>query len=146
MLYYSLSVTFSLFWSTALAKTNPEFCSFDEALELLGTSEGVLKSMISEGELRAFREGDQMKFKREEVGSLILVVRRLVEVHSLLNQLPVCGFNTGLVSTWPVGHMWATELERITCTTCKVRATALKSVEKESEVVGAPGAVPAQVS
>lgn len=39
------------------------FLTFDEVLMLLVISEDKLKRMVSEGEMRAFREGDQMKFR-----------------------------------------------------------------------------------
>lgn len=47
-----------------------EFYSFDEVLRQLSIDENRLKRLVSEGEIRAFREGDQMKFKRTEIDSL----------------------------------------------------------------------------
>ena len=47
-----------------------EFYSFDEVLRQLSIDENRLKRLVSEGEIRAFREGDQMKFKRSEIDSL----------------------------------------------------------------------------
>lgn len=112
-----------------MANGRSEFCTFDEALEMLGTSEGVLKSMVSEGEIRAFREGDAMKFKRAEVATLVLIPRRLGEVHALLHGLPLCGFTRESAATWPLGHMWTDELERVSCTVCGKMAKALAAVE-----------------
>jgi excisionase family DNA binding protein len=47
-----------------------EFYSFDEVLRQLNIDENRLKRLVSEGEIRAFREGDQMKFKRQEIDAL----------------------------------------------------------------------------
>jgi excisionase family DNA binding protein len=47
-----------------------EFYSFDEVLKQLNIDENRLKRLVSEGEIRAFREGDQMKFKRAEIDNL----------------------------------------------------------------------------
>lgn len=50
-----------------------EFFTFDEVLNRLGVDEGKLKRLVSEGEIRAFREGEQMKFRRADVENLDLV-------------------------------------------------------------------------
>lgn len=47
-----------------------EFYTFDEVLKQLQIDENRLKRLVSEGEIRAFREGDQMRFKRSEIDSL----------------------------------------------------------------------------
>jgi excisionase family DNA binding protein len=47
-----------------------EFYTFDEVLRQLNIDENRLKRLVSEGEIRAFREGDQMKFKRSEIDNL----------------------------------------------------------------------------
>jgi len=47
-----------------------EFYTFDEVLKQLQIDENRLKRLVSEGEIRAFREGDQMRFKRTEIDSL----------------------------------------------------------------------------
>lgn len=47
-----------------------EFYRFDEVLRQLNIDENRLKRLVSEGEIRAFREGDQMKFKRAEIDTL----------------------------------------------------------------------------
>jgi excisionase family DNA binding protein len=47
-----------------------EFYTFDEVLKQLQIDESRLKRLVSEGEIRAFREGDQMRFKRTEIDSL----------------------------------------------------------------------------
>ena len=47
-----------------------EFYSFDEVLKQLNIDEARLKRLVSEGEIRAFREGDAMRFKRTEIDSL----------------------------------------------------------------------------
>ncbi|MEQ8763184.1 MAG: hypothetical protein RL885_04605 [Planctomycetota bacterium] len=47
-----------------------EFYSFDRALRELQMDEEELKKLISEGEIRAFRDDDRMKFRREDVEGL----------------------------------------------------------------------------
>ena len=47
-----------------------EFYSFDEVLRQLSIDENRLKRLVSEGEIRAFREGGQMRFKRSEIDNL----------------------------------------------------------------------------
>ena len=44
-----------------------EFISFDKVLRDLQMQEEELKRLISEGEIRAFRDQDKMKFKKEDV-------------------------------------------------------------------------------
>ncbi len=47
-----------------------EFYSFDEALKQLRLKEEELKRLVSEGEIRAFREGGTMKLRRTDVETL----------------------------------------------------------------------------
>jgi excisionase family DNA binding protein len=47
-----------------------EFYSFEEALDELRLKEEELKRLVSEGEIRAFRDGDTMKLRRQDVESL----------------------------------------------------------------------------
>lgn len=47
-----------------------EFYNFDEALDQLNLKEEELKRLVSEGEIRAFREGDTMKLRKQDVESL----------------------------------------------------------------------------
>ena len=47
-----------------------DFFSFDEALNQLNLREEELKRLVSEGEIRAFREGDTMKLRRADVENL----------------------------------------------------------------------------
>lgn len=47
-----------------------EFYSFDEALKELRLKEEELKRLVSEGEIRAFREGDTMKLRKADVENL----------------------------------------------------------------------------
>ena len=47
-----------------------DFFSFDEALNQLNLREEELKRLVSEGEIRAFREGDTMKLRRVDVENL----------------------------------------------------------------------------
>ena len=47
-----------------------EFYSFTEALKHLRLKEEELKRLVSEGEIRAFRDGDTMKLRRADVENL----------------------------------------------------------------------------
>jgi excisionase family DNA binding protein len=47
-----------------------EFYTFDEVLGQLNIDEQKLKRLVSEGEIRAFREGDEMKFKKSDIDTL----------------------------------------------------------------------------
>ncbi|QDU85386.1 hypothetical protein Pla163_25150 [Planctomycetes bacterium Pla163] len=47
-----------------------EFFSFDEALDRLRLKEEELKRLVSEGEIRAFRDGETMKLRRTDVDTL----------------------------------------------------------------------------
>jgi excisionase family DNA binding protein len=47
-----------------------DFFSFDEALNHLNLREEELKRLVSEGEIRAFLEGDTMKLRRADVETL----------------------------------------------------------------------------
>lgn len=47
-----------------------EFFSFDEALDRLRLKEEELKRLVSEGEIRAFRDGETMKLRRGDVDTL----------------------------------------------------------------------------
>jgi excisionase family DNA binding protein len=47
-----------------------EFYDFDEALDALRLKEEELKRLVSEGEIRAFRDGDTMKLRRADVENL----------------------------------------------------------------------------
>ena len=51
--------------------SNPEdFVSFEKALRDLALESAELKKLVSEGGIQAFREGDSMKFRREDLDSL----------------------------------------------------------------------------
>jgi excisionase family DNA binding protein len=47
-----------------------QFFSFEEALKELRLKEEELKRLVSEGEIRAFREGETMKLRRSDVENL----------------------------------------------------------------------------
>ena len=49
---------------------NEEFFNFEEALDQLRLKEEELKRLVSEGEIRAFREGDTMRLRRSDVEHL----------------------------------------------------------------------------
>jgi len=50
--------------------SNEDFFSFDEALSELRLKEDELKRLVSEGEIRAFREGETMKLRKGDVEAL----------------------------------------------------------------------------
>ena len=47
-----------------------EFFSFEQALDELRLKEEELKRLVSEGEIRAFREGETMKLRKADVENL----------------------------------------------------------------------------
>ncbi|MDE0892270.1 MAG: hypothetical protein OSB14_08810 [Planctomycetota bacterium] len=47
-----------------------QFLSFEDALDKLKLQEEELKRLVSEGEIRAFREGDTMKLRAQDVDDL----------------------------------------------------------------------------
>lgn len=49
---------------------DPEFFSFEEALDRLRLKEEELKRLVSEGEIRAFRDGETMRLRRRDVDEL----------------------------------------------------------------------------
>ncbi len=49
-----------------------EFYTFDQVLQFWSIDETKLKRLVSEGEIRAFREGDEMKFRKSDVENLDL--------------------------------------------------------------------------
>jgi excisionase family DNA binding protein len=49
---------------------NEDFLSFEKALRELKLRSEELKKLVSEGEIRAYRDGDSMKFRREDIQSL----------------------------------------------------------------------------
>ena len=49
---------------------NQDFYDFDEALDRLGLEAEELKRLVSEGEIRAFRDGDSMRLRAEDVEGL----------------------------------------------------------------------------
>lgn len=56
--------------STFAVTEKDEFFSFDEALDRLRLKEEELKRLVSEGEIRAFRDGETMKLRRGDVDTL----------------------------------------------------------------------------
>jgi len=50
--------------------SNDDFVSFEKALRDLKMRSEELKKLVSEGEIRAFRDGDSMKFRLEDVDAL----------------------------------------------------------------------------
>lgn len=47
-----------------------DYYSFDDVINELSLDEGELKRMVSEGEIRAFKDADKMKFKKEDIERL----------------------------------------------------------------------------
>ncbi len=54
-----------------MTEQNDDFVSFEKALRDLKLKSEELKRLVSEGEIRAFRDGQSMKFRREDVDALI---------------------------------------------------------------------------
>lgn len=48
----------------------PDYFSLDDVMKELGKDEEEIKRMVSEGELRAFRDENKMKFRRDDIESL----------------------------------------------------------------------------
>ena len=53
-----------------MSELHEDFVSFEKALRELQMRSEELKKLVSEGEIRAFRDGESMKFKREDIDSL----------------------------------------------------------------------------
>ncbi len=53
-----------------MSELHEDFVSFEKALRELQMRSEDLKKLVSEGEIRAFRDGESMKFKREDIESL----------------------------------------------------------------------------
>lgn len=53
-----------------MSQQNDDFISFEKALSDLQMQSEELKKLVSEGEIRAFRDGDSMKFRREDLAAL----------------------------------------------------------------------------
>ena len=54
-----------------LSEQNDDFVSFEKALRDLSMQSAELKKLVSEGEIRAFRDGQSMKFKREDISQTL---------------------------------------------------------------------------
>lgn len=66
-----------------------EFYSFERALRELQVREEELKRLVSAGEIRAFRDGDTMKLRREDVEKMRKRAARQGEVVDLGEEVPV---------------------------------------------------------
>jgi excisionase family DNA binding protein len=53
-----------------VTEQNDDFVSFEKALRDLKLQSEQLKKLVSEGEIRAFRDGQSMKFRKEDVDAL----------------------------------------------------------------------------
>lgn len=53
-----------------MSDNNDDFLSFEKALRELKLRSEELKKLVSEGEIRAFRDGDSMKFRRDDIKAL----------------------------------------------------------------------------
>jgi hypothetical protein len=56
--------------TTSGVTSMPNYKSFDDVLNELDMDEDELKRLVSEGQIRAFRDDDRMKFRSEDVQSL----------------------------------------------------------------------------
>ncbi|MBK8100184.1 MAG: hypothetical protein IPK26_24035 [Planctomycetes bacterium] len=50
-----------------MSQKNEDFLSFEKALRELKMRSEELKKLVSEGEIRAFRDGESMKFRKEDI-------------------------------------------------------------------------------
>ena len=53
-----------------MSQQNDDFISFEKALRDLKMQSEELRKLVSEGDIRAFRDGDSMKFRREDLDDL----------------------------------------------------------------------------
>jgi excisionase family DNA binding protein len=53
-----------------VTKSKDDYISFEKALAELNLREEDLRRMVSEGDIRAFREGASMRFRREDIDAL----------------------------------------------------------------------------
>ncbi|MBL9078023.1 MAG: hypothetical protein JNL08_11000 [Planctomycetes bacterium] len=53
-----------------MSDKSDDFLSFEKALRELKMRSEELKKLVSEGEIRAFRDGDSMKFRAEDIAAL----------------------------------------------------------------------------
>ena len=53
-----------------MSEKSEDFLSFEKALRELKMRSEELKKLVSEGEIRAFRDGDSMKFRVEDITAL----------------------------------------------------------------------------
>lgn len=53
-----------------MSDKSDDFLSFEKALRELQLRSEELKKLVSEGEIRAYRDGESMKFRREDIESL----------------------------------------------------------------------------
>ncbi len=54
-----------------MTEQNDDYVSFEKALRDLKLQSEELKKLVSEGEIRAFRDGQSMKFRKEDVEALV---------------------------------------------------------------------------
>lgn len=53
-----------------MSQKNEDFLSFEKALRELKMRSEELKKLVSEGEIRAFRDGESMKFRKEDIAAI----------------------------------------------------------------------------
>jgi hypothetical protein len=73
---------------------NDDFVSFEKALRELKLRSEELKKLVSEGEIRAFRDGDSMKFRRED----LVALSAKAEAEKELNFADALEDDTGMVT------------------------------------------------
>jgi len=56
--------------SKSFDSDNNEYYSFERTLRELQITEDALRCLVSEGEIRAFRDGDKMRFRKLDVDML----------------------------------------------------------------------------
>jgi hypothetical protein len=79
-----------------------DYFSFEDVMKELELGEEDLKRMVSEGELRAFRDENKMKFKKEDVDSL--KKGRITEPTIILPSTPSSGVSDETVLDLDIGQ------------------------------------------
>lgn len=112
-----------------------DYYSFEDVMRELELGEEELKRMVSEGELRAFRDENKMKFKKEDVESL--KKGRITEPTIILPSTPTSETTDETVLDLDIGQ----ETAALSDTSAQMAAKpkpAPKKEEKEEELVLQP--------
>lgn len=59
-----------------MAGSSGEFYTLEQTMQLLRLSEERVRRLVEEGEIRGFREGSTMRFRRVEIDELVAALAR----------------------------------------------------------------------